>query len=337
MHTQSYAPSEFGFAMSHHLWMARCVWLAARLRLADAIGERPVDIDTLARRTETEPAPLARLMRALAAYGVFTRNADGTFGPSALSDTLRSDSPGSQRAFIDAVLGHEHYDAWGAVEETLRTGHTAFDARFGMPVFDWFSDHPADGRRFGEAMTSVTETMEAAILAAHQFRPFTCAVDVGGGHGSLLRHILARHPDSRGIVFDLPEIVADGRRQWEETPEGVRMEARGGDFFSAVPAGDLYTLKFILHDWDDNYALRILRNIRASALPGARLAVMEILLPEASEPHPGWLMDMNMLVMTGGRERTAKEYASLLAEAGFRLDRITPTKAPMSVVEAILA
>ncbi len=319
--------------MAMGLWQSRALWISARLRIADAIDDEPESIETLATRCRARPDTLERLLTALSAFGLFRIEPDGRVAHSESSRLLRSDHPLSQRAFVESVFGDEHYEAWGAIEETLRTGRTSFDAHFGASVFEYFQQHVGAGRLFGEAMTSTTRLVEAAVLAAHDFGRFELGVDIGGNQGSLLRRILSRTPDARGIIFDLPRVVEAAQEGWQGTDEATRLSAVGGDFFDAVPeGGDLYLLKFILHDWDDARSIQILRNIRTAIRPGGRVAVIEMVLPDSIAPHPGWLMDLNMLVMTGGRERRAAQYQTLFDAAGFTTERVIPTASPMSII-----
>lgn len=313
------------------LWLSRALWVACRLRVPDAIGDEPEPIDAIAARTGSEPSMLRRLLNMLSAFGVFASEDDGRFVHTDLSLHLKSTHPESQRSFIEAVFGGEHYAAWGGIEHSLRTGETAFDSVFGMPVFDHFGRNPESARLFSEAMTGTTRAFEDAVLAAHEFKPFDVAVDVGGSRGSLLAGVLDRQPHGRGILFDLPEIIEDVRPSLESS----RIDAAAGDFFERVPEGDLYLLKFILHDWTDAQCAIILRNIRTAIRPGGRLAIAELVLPEYIQPHFGYMMDVNMMVMTGGRERSLSEYVTLLEPAGFQVERMTPTQSPMSVIEAI--
>lgn len=316
-------------------WLSRALWVAARLRIADAIGDEPVAVERVAEATNTLPDALRRLLTALSAFGVFTSAPDGGFAHSPVSRLLRSDHPSSQRAFVESIIGNEHYEAWGAIEGAVRTGKAAFELHFGMNAFDWFPDNPQAARLFGEAMTGTTRQVEDAVLAAHDFGAFELGVDVGGSEGSLLRRLLARYPAARGIVFDLPGAAATAPQAWRDDPVADRLEAIGGDFFASVPeGGDLYLLKFILHDWDDERSALILRNIRKAIRPDGRVAIVEMVLPDDNSPHPGRLMDLNMLAMTGGRERSAAEYAALLEPAGFRTESLTPTASPMSVLIA---
>jgi hypothetical protein len=307
------------------------VWLAAHLRLADVIDAGPVSAEQIAQASATHPESLERLLRALAAEGVFRRDEEGRYWPTPASDLLRSDHPQSQRALMDVLLGGEAFEAWGAIEGSVRTGQTAFDARHGVSWLDYYAAHPEAGRAFAEAMTDTTRAFQDAILAVHPFPDFALAVDVGGSHGSLLRRLLDRQREARGIVLDLPEVVAG----LSANGLGDRLIGVGGDFFEAVPAGgDLYLLKFILHDWDDERAETILRRVREAVRPDGRLAIIETVLPDAPVDHPGWLMDLNMLVMTGGRERTADAYATILRRAGWSIENVVPTASPLSVLIA---
>jgi hypothetical protein len=325
-------PQEFAVRVRIGLWLSRAVWLAAHLRLADVIGAGPATAQQIAEASGTHAESVERLLLALAAEGVFARDEEGRYRPTAASDLLRSDHPRSQRALMDTLLGGEAFEAWGAIEASVRTGQTAFDARHGVSWLDYYAAHPEAGRAFAEAMTDTTRAFEEAILAVDPFGEFALAVDVGGSHGSLLRRLLERRREARGIVLDLPEVVAG-----LPAPNGLgdRLTGVGGDFFDAVPAGgDLYLLKFILHDWDDERAETILRRVREAVRPDGRLAVIETVLPDAPVDHPGWLMDLNMLVMTGGRERTADIYAAILRRAGWSIEDVVPTASPLSVVMA---
>jgi hypothetical protein len=314
--------------------LSRAVWLAAHLRLADLIGNGPASVSEVAGASGTHGDSLERLLNALAAVGVFRRDEDGRFWPTGASDLLRSDHPRSQRGWLDVALGGAHFEAWGAIEESMKTGRTAFEARHGASWVDYYRAHPEAGREFAEAMSGTTRAFEDAILAARPFPAFGVAIDVGGSHGSLLRRLLEGNADSKGVVFDLPEVIDSWRAQ-DPDDLGGRLTAAGGDFFRAVPTGgDLYLLKFILHDWDDEHAETILRRVREAAGPGTWLAVVDAVLPELPSEHPGWLMDLNMLALTGGRERTAQAFADLLEPAGWRFERVTATDSPLSVVLA---
>jgi hypothetical protein len=324
-------PIEIILRVGAGLWQSRALWAAARLRIADAIGDSPVTVEEIAAQTGTRPDMLRRLLNALAAAGFFASDAGGRFAHTDLSRLLRADHPLSQRSFVESVFGHEHYAAWGDIEESLRTGVTAFDHHYGMGVFPYFSQHPEVAALFSEAMTSTTRLMEAVLLASYTPPPFSMAVDVGGSQGTLIAGLLGVAPDARGILFDLPDLIEQVRPCLERS----RIELVGGDFFKSVPEADLYLLKLILHDWTDAQSETILANVRAACRPGGHVVIIESILPEEVQPHPGYFMDLNMMVMTGGRERKASEYGAMLEKAGFRLEKVVPTPSLLSVVEAV--
>jgi len=260
----------------------------------------------------------------------------GAFFQTPLSETLRSGKPGSMQAIVEAELGHDHYQSWGELESCLREGGTAFERKYGMPIWQYYAKHPELEVLFGEAMTNLTQMANMGIVHSYDFAPFSFAIDIGGGHGGLLSSVLEGHPKARGMIFDLPTVIDEAAAGDAVTRYRGRLETSAGDFFEKVPSGgDLYLLKFILHDWDDDRCVTILSNIRKAMSPSGRLAVIEIVLPERSEPHVGPLIDLNMMVMTGGRERTEGEYGTLLSRAGFRLQKTVGTKSPFSVIEAI--
>jgi hypothetical protein len=222
-------------------WLSRAVYLAARLKLADAVGDRPASLSAIARATGTKPESLRRLMRALAAHGFFQDGGNEIFGQTPLSETLRSDRPGSMRAFLEAELGHDHYDSWRNAESCLREGGTAFERLYGMPIWHYYAEHPETNALFGEAMTNLTAIANAVVLSGYQFAPFRRAVDVGGGHGSFLCAILDHHPDASAVLFDLPSVLADAAKAGFVRRHQARLELANGDFFEAVPeGGDLY-------------------------------------------------------------------------------------------------
>jgi SAM-dependent methyltransferase len=204
-----------------------------------------------------------------------------------------------------------------------------------MPVWRYYADNPAIEALFGEAMTNFTTIANSGILGSYTFKQARKVIDIGGGYGQFLASILDQQPKANGVLFDLPTLISDVAKKGALARYGDRVETSGGDFFESVPVGgDLYLLKFILHDWDDDHSVKILRNVRRAIARDGKLAVVEIVLPPHNEPHIGPLVDLNMMVMTGGNERTENEYRELLADAGFRLDLVVGTKSPFSVIEA---
>ena len=316
-------------------WLSRTVYLAAKLKLADAVGANGATLPDIAAKTGTRPAELARLMRALASHGFFKREADGRFVQTPLSETLRTGTPGSMRGLAEAELGHDHYASWGDAESCLRQGGTAFGRIYNMPVWRYYAENPATEALFGEAMSNFTTIANSGILGSYTFKTTRKVVDVGGGYGQFLSSILDQQPEANGVLFDLPTLISDVAKKGALARYGNRVETSGGDFFESVPVGgDLYLLKFILHDWDDDHAVKILKTVRRAIADDGKLAVVEIVLPPHNEPHIGPLVDLNMMVMTGGTERAENEYRDLLAAAGFRLDQVVGTKSPFSVIEA---
>jgi len=335
MAEQALPPQAEIFHIIGGYWLSRAVYLAARLKIADAVGDGGATLESVAAATATRPEALRRLLRALTAHRIF-RESGGRYSQTPLSETLRSGRPGSMRAIAEAELGHDHYESWGDVESCLKKDGTAFERRYGMPVFRYYAARPALEAMFAEAMTNLTAIAHAGILGTYRFQGFRRAVDVGGGHGAFLAAILDQNPAAEGVVFDQPSVIAEAAKLEHVQRFGGRLTTVGGDFFDAVPAGgDLYLLKFVLHDWDDANAARLLANLRKAIAPTGRLAVVELVLPPPNEPHIGPLMDLNMMVMTGGVERSGAEYGDLLAKSGFRVERVVPTHSPFSVVEAV--
>ena len=310
--------------------VSQAVSVAARLYIADHLADGAKTVEELAEITSTDAPSLYRLMRALASVGVFRREADGRFTNTDLSDVLRSDHPESVRAAAHMICDHEHWAAHGNMLESVKTGAVAFDHTFGMPVFPYFAEHPEVAEVFDNAMTSFSAPISKAVVAAYDFSKAERIADIGGGHGFLLETVLKAAPAAKGILFDQPQVV-EGARVSE------RVEKVGGNFFESVPVeADIYLLKFIIHDWNDEQSETILKNIAASARSGARVLLIESVVEEDdNQPSMSKVMDLNMLVMTGGRERTEKEYAALFEKSGFEMTRVIATGTPMQIIEAV--
>ena len=319
-------------------WAARAVHVAAKLGLADHLTDGPKTVEQLAAATSTHAPSLLRLLRALVGIEVLREVAPQRFASTPLGDTLHSGAADSMRAIAMSIIGAEHYDAWQAVEHSVRTGETAFDFVHQMPIWKFFRENPSNAKDFDQAMTDFTRAIDPAVLKAYDFAPFKRIIDVGGGHGELLSAILLKHPKVRGTVFDQPYVAEGAARKFAALNLSARADTVGGDFFESIPAGgDAYMMKFIIHDWDEPRSIRILSNIRKGIAPNGKLLLLETVLPEGNEPHFARFMDLNMLVMTGGRERTEREYADLLRQAGFHLARVVQTESVISVVEAVPA
>jgi hypothetical protein len=331
--TSSQPPEVVVTQMIFGKWVAMALSVAARLRVADALAAGPRSINDLAAEVGAHPPSLYRLLRALASVGVFAEEADGRFGQTPLSEVLRTGVPGSMRAVADYCGADWSWRPWGRLLDTVRTGRTAFDEVFGEKVFEYLARHPEESAVFNEGMTGFSMQESPAVAEAYDFSPFHTIVDVGGGHGHLLCAILNRYPGPKGVVFDAPHVVEGANPRIAEAGLADRCRAEGGDFFQAVPAGDAYVMKHIIHDWPDDLAATILKNCRKAAQPGAKVLLVEMVIAPGNEPSPGKLLDLEMLVVASGKERTEAEYADLLAGAGWRLTRIVGTKSPTSVIE----
>lgn len=314
---------------------AQSLSVAADLGIADLLAPGPQTVEALAAATGTDPGALRRLMRLLAAEGIFAEEASGSFAQTPLSDALRADASGSPRDFL-RMIGREPFLAWGPLLDAVRTGRPSFELVFGAPRFDWLAQNPEAAALFQAAMVALSRDVIDPIAAAYEFGDLGVVVDVGGGHGSLLSAVLARHPGVKGILFDLPEGIAAA-----EAGLGgplPRCELVAGDFFESVPEGaDVYLMKKVLHDWSDDDAARILVNCRRAMAHGGRVLVAETLVPPGNAPDPIKVMDVNMLVVTGGRERTADEFAALFARADLVAGRILPAGSRISIIEAFAA
>ena len=322
------------FQMLSGFMVSQALYVAARLGLADELANGPRTVEDLAAATETHAETLYRLLRALASVDLFAEDEHGRFGLTPLAAAMKS-GPGSVRAMILHLGESPTWLAWGDLLNSIKTGATAFQSVHGQEVFPYYAGHPESSRPFNEAMTEYSQTVAAAVLKAYDFSRFAHIVDVGGGHGSLLTSILQNAPEASGVVFDLPAVIAGTRDQIEAAKLTGRCEAMGGNFFESVPAGgDAYVLKAIIHDWDDARAAGILRNIRRGIQPGGKLLLIETVVPPGNEPSFSKFGDLHMLVMTGGRERTQEQFATLCETAGFRLTRVVPTESMVSLVEA---
>lgn len=317
-------------------WTSCCLYTAAKLNIADLLKDKPQTADQLAEASHSHAASLYRVLRALSSVGVFRENEQHQFETTPLGNTLQSDVPGSMKAMAIAQLG-DHFNAWGNLVYSAKTGNIAFDNVEGMSVWKYYETNPDEGVNFMKAMSGLTGAVIAHVLPEYDFSDFKTIVDVGGGNGALLMAVLDKATQAKGIVFDEEYVVEQTKKILQQKGYDNRCEAVGGSFFDFIPAGaDAYLMKMVLHDWNDQQCLQILRNCNKAMKPGSKLLVLDAVIPEGNEPHPGKFMDINMLAMTGGKERTEKEFAALFAEAGLKLSRVIPTHSPMfSIVEAM--
>ncbi|MDO0937302.1 methyltransferase [Streptomyces sp. DG2A-72] len=333
-HAQPDFPRMFEIVTS--FWVARAVHAGTVLGLPDLVAEQSRTVDELAELTGTEPRSLYRLLRALTGVGVFRTDEQARYASTPLGDTLRSDLPGSLASFVQLELGDSHHATWGRLVESVRSGEPVFERAVSQPIWEFFESTPVMNEHLGKAMTGLTAMVADAVLDVYDFSPYRRIVDVGGGEGGFLTAILRAHPEVLGTVFDLPHVVANGRPRIAGAGLADRCEMVGGSFFEKVPeGGDLYTMKWVLHDWNDESSIEILKSCRRTMSDDARLLVVEAVVPDGDGFAPGKIIDLNMMVLSGGQERTPDEFQRLLAAAGFTLTRILPTRSPSSVIEAI--
>jgi hypothetical protein len=327
------------FAMTQMItgavWVTKSIYVAAELGIADLVANGPKDIETLAAETGTHADSLYRVLRALASLGIFAQDAEGKFGLTPLAATLRSDSPDSMRAMAQMWGVPWHWDLWDSFLDSIRTAKPAIEHATGLPLFQWFGQHPDYTELFNRAMSAFSGPEAHAVVSAYDFSGLGTLVDVGGGQGLLLATILRAYPSLRGILFDLPNVAAEGRKLLGDLGVQDRCTIETGDFFQSVPAGaDAYILKNILHDFQDEQAATILRNIRRAMKPDALVLVVQEPLPTGNAPSVGKLLDIQMLLI-GGRERTTADYTALFNAVGLKLNRIVPTPSPLSVIEGV--
>ena len=309
----------------------QCLYVVAMLGVADALAGGPRPVAEVAREVDADPDALERILRALVGMGVFTQPEPGAFGLSDVGELL-VDGPGSARH--NAIFfGDLTYRTWGGALRSARTGRPAFEELHGAPFFDYLAEHPDDAETFNRAMEGGSVARLPPLLA-RDWQGVGTVVDVGGGNGAVLRALLDANDHLRGIVFDLPNVVASAQREIDESGLAERCTTAGGSFFDEVPAGgDVYVLAQILHDWDDAAAVRILTRVREAARDDAVLLVLELIVPEDDMPHLSKLIDLQMLVLLGGRERTRTQWTELLRRGGFELTAVSDGRRA-NVIEA---
>ena len=312
---------------------SQAIYVAAKLGIADLLADGPRSVNELAQASDADAPSLYRVLRALASFGVFAERDNQVFALNPTSDLLRSDS-GSSLRDLAIFMGEDwHWKVWGQTLYSVRTGHAAWKKIHGEEVFQFFAANPEASKIFDQAMTSLSNLAIKAVIEAYDFSGIDTLVDIAGGHGRLLTAILEANPSVKGVLFDMPHVIEGAK---EKKNLGSRLEFTSGDFFVEVPAGgDAYMMKHIIHDWDDERALQILRNIRKAMDPNGRVLLVETVITQDGERDFGKLLDIEMLVSPGGKERTASEYAELFERAGLRLTRIVPTQSPYSVIEAV--
>jgi O-methyltransferase domain/Dimerisation domain len=322
--------------MTNGFQVSQAIHVVATLGIADLLKDGPKSADELAEATGTHASALYRILRALASVGVFAEQSDGRFGLTPLAEHLRTDVPGSLRSWAMLIGRPYYFTTWGHLLHSVRTGEPAFPHVYGTPAWEYRASHPEESALFDGAMTGLSLAEAEAVVRNYDFLGIGVLVDVGGGKGALLAAILAANPALRGILFDQPHVVADAKDLLERAGVADRCEVVDGDFFKAVPGGaDAYLLKSIIHDWDDASAIEILRKCRAAMADSARLLLVERGIRPANEPDPAKFIDLMILVMLGGRERTAEEYERLYTEAGFKLTNTIHAGSLLDIIEGV--
>ncbi len=316
-------------------WISQSIYAAAKFSIADHLSDGPKSVEELAEATSTNADALYRLLRALASVGIFAEGESRQFSLTSLAEPLQSDVPGSKRA-LALMSGDEQFHAWAEIEYSIQTGKVAFEKVYGKPIFDYLGDNPAKARIFDAAMVGIHGRESDAILDAYDFSEIGIVADIGGGNGSQITGILQRHTAMKGILFDMPHVIERAKNRIESAGLSDRCELVAGNFFDAVPEGaDAYMMRHIIHDWDDEKSLTILRNCHQAMSPGSKLLVVESVIPPGNEPFGGKFLDLVMLLIPGGKERTEDEYRTLFGEAGFELTRVIPPSTEISIVEAV--
>lgn len=310
----------------------------ADLDVPDLLASGPKTCDELGAESGADPGALYRILRLLTAFGYFEEDGEGRFRNGHVGDALRREAIGGIRPFLRLVFSPVFQKIFSEFTEAVRTGTPCAEKALGMPVFEFFSKNPEAATRFNEGMVGIHGEEPAAIAHAYDFAGIERIIDVGGGTGNLITTILAANPALRGVLYDLPHVVAQAQARIDARGVAERCEAIGGSFFEEVPPADAYLLSHVLHDWKDDECRKILGNcLRGLRGPEGRVLVIEAVVPEGTEFHPSKIFDLVMLAMPGGKERTEAEYAALFRSAGLRLSRVIPTTTTMSVIEALPA
>ena len=316
--------------------LSAALWAVTSLDVPGLLAAGPQPVAGLARSTGASEDALYRALRALTMAGIFDEPSPRTFANNLASDLLRADVPGNVRAMALWMPDPFHFRIYAETLHAVKTGETVGERVVGMPVFDYFARDQELSARFNDAMTNFSASVAPAVLQAYDFAGIGTLVDIAGGHGMVLSSVLQRHPQMRGVLFDLPHVLDGASPLLDQMGVRDRVTLETGDFFKAVPAGgDAYVMKHIIHDWDDEKATVILKNIRTAlaCTPDGRVILIEGVIQAGSQPDLMKIIDLEMLLLPGGKERTAEQFTALLAGAGFELTRIVPTQSPLSVIE----
>lgn len=314
--------------------VTQAIYVAAKLGIADRLGGGPLTAEEIAEQVDANPEATYRLLRLLAGHSVFAERDDGRFELTPMADALRSDAPTSMRQ-IAILMGHPiHWEDWSHLDESVQTGEASMPKHRGMSAWEFFQANPEYGAVFFGGMGNMSDLETEPVAAGYDYSRFSKIVDVGAGRGTLVAAILQQAPNAKGVVF-APSSVEDAQEVLDQTGVADRCTIEEGSFFDSVPSGaDAYVLKHIVHDLPESQALTVLKNIRKAISPKGKLLLVEFVLGKGNNPHPGKLVDLWLLLLAGGKERTAEQYTELFAAAGFRLTRVVQTASAISIVEA---
>ena len=320
-------------------FISQAIYVAAKLGIADLVADGPKTVKYLAEKTATQERALYRLLRACSSVGAFTETEPKTFGNTPMTESLRSDNPRSTRELTIWIGEEPHWRVYGKLLESVKTGKPAWEMVHGEPVFPYlFKTNIELGEIFNRAMTSLSHQSIGPVLQAYDFSSAETVADIGGGHGHLVAAVAAANPNVKGILFDMAAVLEGAPDMLDRYDVKDRVEIVEGDFFKEIPVkADIYMLKHIIHDWYEDKCQTILRNIRESMPDDAKVLILDAVIPETNEPNFGKVLDLEMLLSPGGVERTETEFAELLADSGFKLNRIIPTMGTVSIVEAVKA
>jgi hypothetical protein len=334
---QQISPPQQMMGLITGYWGTQAVGVAATLGIADRLADGAKTVAALATEIKVQEVSLYRLMRGLASLGVFLEDPIRTFALTPLGETLRSGVPGSMRDMAIAQSAPAHWLPWGRLEDAVRSGVRTTPVVLGCELFEWYEKHPKEAAAFSGAMANLSalaaqETGQALSLPAGAM-----VVDVGGAHGTLLAGVLRANPKARGVLVDLAHVIETAPKALVALGIAERVEAMAGDFFKGVPTGDVYLLKQILHDWNDEQCVALLKNCVRAMRPGGKVVAVEMVVPDDGTPSMAQMMDLNMMVLLPGRERTEREFSDLFKAAGLKAPKVTPTQSPFSLVEATAA
>ena len=323
------------FQMATAYWVSQLIYTAAKLGIADVLNDGPKSASEIATTVDADEDSLRRILRALCVLNVCEITKSQKFKLMPLGRSLKSGVPGSLRSMI-LTLGEIHYRTWGHLCQTVQTGRPSFRSVFGSEMFDFLERNSSAGETFNLAMTNYSTLVAHAVLLSYDFSGVKSLIDVGGGCGKLLTSILEVYPTLQGLVVDLPGVIDEANEQMQSCTFRERFAAVAGNFLESLPrGGDLYLLSGVIHDWNNQSAQIILSNCRSAMRPHGKVLLVECVVPERDDPSFSKLLDLNMMVMTGGRERTEREFRELLNDAGLAVTKIIPTISPLRIIEAV--